>query len=1272
MDYQREYDEYWARPDRWGSHSFSDPERIADQVISLCGMGQMLDVGFGMGLLVRTLLKRGVDAHGLDVAERVVREAEQLVPGRFKQGSILAVPCPNGAFRTVVSTDCLEHLAEEDVPAALLELYRVAQRFVFIQLATTPDRDRRWHLTIRDRAWWETRFFEAGFRKHPLIQTVVPYESLEKDGRQITLVFERIPAAARERHPLAALAAERDLHMDMLRETGRRSDAHIARYTLAREHLPAEGLVLDTACGLGYGTAILGLGSRPETFGPHSAPGVRILGIDSSAFAIEYARSHFSPGLANVEFREGDVCRLAGVEDHSVEMVVSFETIEHLKEPERFLLEVQRVLKPGGLFLGSFPNMWVNETGRDPNPWHYHVFDLAKLAALCSQFLELRQVCRQNAGGGMKLPQSHRQLRRLNLPVTSGLDDAEWWIVGATKEQAAPVWLTSPAQARRLVLLTADPNHPMYSSWLPHWKLPFQVLKPANVGDQLLKDAAMVVTHDTYVEPGRSLIRKAVRAGIPTLILADGILEYRNIWEHPQLRPGAVFQPVLGHKIACLGRSQARYLESWGNAGKCEVTGSPRFDRYYGLRRRQKPLEEPFQILVMTALTPCFDERQHRLVLTALRHVKEFFAEQQTIGEFGLKPVWRLTQGLALELDVASTANDLTGRELAEVLQTVDAVVTTPSTAMLEAMMLGLPVAVLDYTNSPLYVHPAWHITAQQQVPAVIAELLQPPAPKMLFQETTLHDCLQCSTPAAPRLIRILMEMMDCRRRAEESGKPLLFPDRILEDALAGPSQQENRFELETLYPSPTPSASPPADLSVRARRGTWPHPRIFELRGKRQREIAPPNAPLAHGVADCSSRQTADPTGIEELNRQNGGAARPARKGKLLFVVHEASRTGAPLFLLNLIRWARDHDKSAFRILLRSGGPLEDRFRELGETHIVSHLEATSPLLADVSLVYSNTAANGMFLRNLASTSIPIVTHVHELEPTLESFGADNFEEVKRHTGHFIACSQAVSACLQQRHAISPAKITMVHEGIPIQSVVQRAAERTPAELKRWCGLADDAAVIAACGFADWRKGPDLFLQLADSLRRELSGRKELACVWIGRLPEDERGRMLLHDLRQLGLAESVKFIGEQENPYPWLALCDVFCLCSREDPFPLVMLEAAALSKPTVCFENAGGAEEFCARGGGFAGPYLDVAAMCERITQLLENEPLRRQAGKTAAQLVKNEFELGVIAPRILQVIEPFRREPSPPPPPLPPTIGRRLRKLGESVMGRFTAV
>ncbi|HXC97997.1 MAG TPA: methyltransferase domain-containing protein, partial [Verrucomicrobiae bacterium] len=509
MNYTQEYDEYWSRPDRWQSHSFEDPDAIARQIEELCGRGSLLDVGCGMGLLVSTLAARGVDAHGLDASSRPVEEGNRKLPGRFHQGSILSLPFPAESFDTVSSTDCLEHIAEADVPSALKELHRVARRFVFIQLATKPDRDGRWHLCVHDRAWWELQFFNAGFRKHPLSQLAVSYETLENESWQITLLFEKIPAAALAAYPLASLQAERDLHMDMLREPGRRSDAHLARYILAREYLPKEGLVIDAACGLGYGSAILGQANIA----------VKVVGIDTGDFAIPYAERNFCPYLPNLSFQKGDVCDLSAFADASVELVVSFETVEHLREPATFLKEVRRVLKPGGRFICSVPNLWVDETGKDPNPWHFHVFDFPKLAGLCADYFDLRDVYRQTAGGGMKLPDAPRRLRKMNVPVTSGQDEAEWWLLAAEKESVPAPELLSRASGRSVVLMTSYPGHSVYCSWSARCPFPVTVLNPSSADIEIPSDALLLVTHDTYTEPARTLIRKAVAAQIPVLIL---------------------------------------------------------------------------------------------------------------------------------------------------------------------------------------------------------------------------------------------------------------------------------------------------------------------------------------------------------------------------------------------------------------------------------------------------------------------------------------------------------------------------------------------------------------------------------------------------------------------------------------------------------------------------------------------------------------------------------------------------------------------------------
>ncbi len=792
MNYAKEYDEYWSRPDRWQSHSFDDAGPLVHLIETLCGRGSLLDAGCGMGLLVRTLAARGIDAHGVDAAARPVAENNRSLPGRFHLGSIISLPFPDNAFDTVISTDCLEHLSESDAPLALRELHRVTRRFAFIRLATKVDRDGRWHLCIHDRAWWEHQFFAAGFRKHPLNQLAVPFEALENESWQITLVLEKIPAAALAAYPLAALQPERDLHMDMLREPGRRSDAHLARYQMACGHLPREGgVVLDAACGLGYGSALLA----------EASPSVKVIGMDQSDFAVTYAERNFCPNRLNLSFLRGDVCALRAQPDASVDLVVAFEILAQLREPQLFLKEARRILKPGGRFLCSVPNLWVDQSGRDPDPRRFHVFDFAKLAALCGGCFDLRDVFRQTAGGGMKLPAAPRQLRPVHVPVTSRQDEAEWWLLAAEKPPAPSMDLLRRAGNRSVVVMTTHPGHSIYEPWLSRCPFPVTVLNPSSPGAEVPGDALLLVTHDTYTEPGRSLIRRAVEKGVPTLILADGVLDYRNTWEHPQIEPGAIFQPVLGHKIATIGRSQSRWVETWGNAGKCETVGLPRLDRHTALQRRVRNPQQPFRILINTAITPWFTETHHRQVMASLRDLKTFFEQNPVLNGVTLEPIWRLTKGLDAEIGVSSQVSDLSGHEMANVLQQVDAVITTPSTVILEAMLFGLPVAVLDYCNTPHYVPTAWRITAPTHIADTVNELLDPPEPKLLFQETCLHDSLECDTPATPRLLRLMTEMVDHGLRCREAGSTLALPPAILQPQNV-PAVKENRFQMDRLYPS--------------------------------------------------------------------------------------------------------------------------------------------------------------------------------------------------------------------------------------------------------------------------------------------------------------------------------------------------------------------------------------------------------------------------------------------------------------------------------------
>jgi SAM-dependent methyltransferase len=128
---------------------------------------------------------------------------------------------------------------------------------------------------------------------------------------------------------------------------------HLKRYEFARR-LCAGKRVLDAACGVGYGTAYLA--EAADT----------VVGVDVDETAVAYARERYA--RPNVEYLAEDLLDLS-LPDASFDAVVSFETIEHVPDQERYLAHVKRVLRPNGFYVVSTPRADV--TNMQPeNPFH--------------------------------------------------------------------------------------------------------------------------------------------------------------------------------------------------------------------------------------------------------------------------------------------------------------------------------------------------------------------------------------------------------------------------------------------------------------------------------------------------------------------------------------------------------------------------------------------------------------------------------------------------------------------------------------------------------------------------------------------------------------------------------------------------------------------------------------------------------------------------------------------------------------------------------------
>jgi L-malate glycosyltransferase len=117
----------------------------------------------------------------------------------------------------------------------------------------------------------------------------------------------------------------------------------------------------------------------------------------------------------------------------------------------------------------------------------------------------------------------------------------------------------------------------------------------------------------------------------------------------------------------------------------------------------------------------------------------------------------------------------------------------------------------------------------------------------------------------------------------------------------------------------------------------------------------------------------------------------------------------------------------------------------------------------------------------------------------------------------------------------------------------------------------------------------------------------------------------------RQLGVADDVHFLGEQDALVPLLSAADVFLLPSTQESFGLAALEAMACGVPVVA-SRVGGVPEVVEHGvSGFLHPPDDLDGMAQSVRELLTDDELRRRVGDAAARAAHGRFCEEMIVPQ-----------------------------------------
>ncbi|MDX3901023.1 MAG: glycosyltransferase [Sphingobium sp.] len=372
---------------------------------------------------------------------------------------------------------------------------------------------------------------------------------------------------------------------------------------------------------------------------------------------------------------------------------------------------------------------------------------------------------------------------------------------------------------------------------------------------------------------------------------------------------------------------------------------------------------------------------------------------------------------------------------------------------------------------------------------------------------------------------------------------------------------------------------------------------------------------------------------GTPDIHHDNDGkfAGRPFNPS-VIFVSHEASRTGAPMVLLSMLRWIKENTDIEFGIVIGADGPLREDFKALAPCMFMDaypHEERRGILRqfcgVNVQCVYLNTIVSGIYGAYLTFLNAEFITHVHEMENLFVLY-EETFSTLMTFCSKYIAVSQGSVEAIEKRTAHrNDVEISY------IAPFIDRYHARNVSPLPNSLQQDRDIPVIYGCGTLEARKGPDIFCDVAEILRKE--GITDFRMKWIG----GQASWDLAEEIQKRDIGANVEWLGAQADPRRLLKDGAMFVLPSREDAFPLVCLEAAEQGLPVICFDHrAGSMHKFVENDAGIVVDYLDAQEMAQAIKTLLQDVPYRKALGARAKEKMESRHLTDTVCPQIMALL------------------------------------
>jgi glycosyltransferase involved in cell wall biosynthesis len=351
----------------------------------------------------------------------------------------------------------------------------------------------------------------------------------------------------------------------------------------------------------------------------------------------------------------------------------------------------------------------------------------------------------------------------------------------------------------------------------------------------------------------------------------------------------------------------------------------------------------------------------------------------------------------------------------------------------------------------------------------------------------------------------------------------------------------------------------------------------------------------------------------------------------RIVLVGHDAHPHGAQTLLLYMARMLVKELGFRVDLVLLGDGPLLADYEALAKVHRLHGnrgIETEGRRLA--ALLYAdgirsaiaNTAVSGHFAALLKQAGFTVVSLIHELPGIIEQYRLQSHvAAIADNADHVVFPAQPVMEGFQTFSRLPERRAVVRPQGLYKKNSIRSAdqVDQARRELRERFGLSSDALIVLGVGYADLRKGIDLYVEVGMEVIREIP---EAYFIWVGNFDSGLR-REMEDVIRKSGLSGHFIFPGYDADTDRYYAGADIYALTSREDPFPSVVMEAMDVALPVVAFEGASGLSDLLRRGCGLLVPAFHAAEYAGALVSLLRDAGKAGEAGKLGKEIVETDF-------------------------------------------------